>query len=80
MASKHWQKVKEIKKELAIRKKELIDQGAKEYAAGNKAKQEMNAKYGHGWRHPNLGVDDSDKGGAFPTGYEDHQFGEHWMY
>ncbi len=43
--------VKLIRKELAIRIKELISQGVNENKALTQARQEMNIKYGKDWRN-----------------------------
>jgi hypothetical protein len=41
---------KQIRKEVAIRRKELINQGLHENLALNQARKEANEKYGKDWR------------------------------
>ena len=72
---------KAIRKELAIRREELISNGTKPTIALNQARQEMNIKYGYNWRNrdylkPNNNQKHRDN---TPTIYDDHPFGEHWM-
>ena len=43
--------VKRIRKEIAIRIKQLISEGSNENFALNLARQEANKKYGKGWRN-----------------------------
>jgi hypothetical protein len=39
-----------VRKELAIRREELINEGVKPTIALEQARKEMNTKYGHDWR------------------------------
>lgn len=39
----------------------------------NEARKEINIKYGKNWRVQDIKYND------FPSIYDDHQFGEHWM-
>ena len=42
---------REIRKEIAIRTKELAEAGGNEKASLNQARSEANKKYGHTWRN-----------------------------
>ena len=73
-------KTKSIKKDLAIlieEKLKLCTSKKEENAAVEIARQEINKKYGKGWRQehrfePSKQYDD-------PSIYDGHTFGEHWM-
>lgn len=72
--------VKDIKKELSvlIKYKFKICLTAKERnKAVENARQEINTKYGKGWREgETIGCRDKD---YYPSIYDDHTYGEYWM-
>lgn len=66
-----------IRRELTIRRTELISQGMNPNNALNEARKEMNIKYGKGWREQDIF---KSKGKiSEPSVYEDHENGEHWV-
>jgi len=68
-----------IRKEIRLRKLDLISKGENENNALNIARKEANDKYGKGWREDLL-INVSNKGKIKePTIYDEHTFGEHWM-
>jgi hypothetical protein len=73
-------KTKFIRKELAILikgKLELCTSKKEENVAVNTAREEINRKYGKGWREKDMF--DSSKKDDYPSIYDGHTFGEHWM-
>lgn len=46
-----YKQFRTIRKEIALRTKELIESGQNENGALNKARAEANQKYGHEWRN-----------------------------
>ena len=68
-----------IRKEISKRIKELMTEGVRKHQASEKARQEANAKYGHGWRH-NLQPQSNIPAHEDETSpYYGHEHGEHWM-
>lgn len=71
---------KAIRKELAIlikSKLKLCTTKKERNAAVDIARQEINKKYGKGWREQDMF--DSFKKDDSPSIYDGHTFGEHWM-
>ena len=75
---------KAIRKELAIlikQKLKLCTTKKEENVAVENARQEINLKYGKGWRNldyykPQLVINEKYNNSSI---YEDHTFGEHWL-
>ena len=73
-------KTKSIKKDLAIlieEKLKLCTSKKEENAAVEIARQEINKKYGKGWRQEHRF--EPSKQYNDPSIYDDHTFGKHWM-
>jgi len=71
---------KQIRKELAIFRKKLISEGVNENNALTLARQEMNTKYGKGWREQDEVFSESARTKHNqPSVYDGHTHGEHWM-
>ncbi len=71
-----------IRKEIALRRKELISNGFNSNNALNIARQEANKKHNKDWRHTeglkncnrNFNIDSKE-----PSIYDSHIHGEHWI-
>jgi uncharacterized protein YifE (UPF0438 family) len=74
-------KYNKIRKEIRDRKFELISNGENENNALNIARKEANEKYGKGWREKYLNNKKSNLTGNcnFPSIYDEHTHGEHWI-
>jgi hypothetical protein len=71
---------KQIRQELVILRKKLISEGVNENNALTQARQEMNKKYGKGWREQREVQTGSGKPRyKEPSIYDGHIHGEHWM-
>lgn len=76
--------IMKIRREIALRRKELISQGENPNKALTMARQEANKKYGKGWRDDEaiknyLKVKNHHKPKYEPSIYDVHIHGEHWM-
>jgi len=70
--------VGKIRMELAILRKKLIAEGVNENLALNLARKAMNDKYGKSWRNEGS-KNKQNKIQIYPSFYEGHTNGEHWM-
>lgn len=73
---------RQIRKELAILIKEKLKSCStkkEQNIAVEEARREINVKYGKGWRERDAFKPYKKLNDYYPTHYDDHQFGEHWM-
>lgn len=72
---------KQIRKELAILRNNLIISGINSNKALTLARQAMNNKYGKGWREQttNNHLSNYSNDSIYPSIYDGHENGEYWM-